>query len=180
MSKPKFLTPEELPEELRGCYDFDSQAVEEIYGIRHLCITRTCAECGQQNRVQVAVLRRTLNKLTGLCFSCHSKRTGEDKASWRGGRYKTEGYIRSLAQDHPKSNKRGYIYEHRLVMEAKLGRYLTPSETVHHKNGIRDDNRIENLELRVGNHGAGQQWEDLSKEELLGMREYIDNLLTRL
>lgn len=68
---------------------------------------------------------------------------GSLNPSWKGGRIKVYGYIMISAPDTP----RGYAYEHRLMAEKMLGRPLTKQEVVHHKNGIRDDNRPENLEI---------------------------------
>jgi len=59
----------------------------------------------------------------------------------------SRGYILVLQPNHPYSTLRGYVPEHRLVTEKHLGRYLTSEEVIHHKNEIKDDNRIENLKL---------------------------------
>jgi len=67
----------------------------------------------------------------------------------RGGKgsYKMSGYTMKLAPYHPSANSRGYVAEHRLIMENKLERWLNKDEVIHHINGKRDDNRIENLQL---------------------------------
>lgn len=57
------------------------------------------------------------------------------------------GYIMRMVKDHPYRDHDDYVYEHRLVMEAHLGRYLDPKELVHHINEEPWDNRIENLQI---------------------------------
>lgn len=59
----------------------------------------------------------------------------------------SRNYISIKVKNHPHANKKGYIYEHRLVMEKKLKRYLRHNEFVHHINGISSCNNINNLKL---------------------------------
>jgi hypothetical protein len=76
--------------------------------------------------------------------------------NWQGGIHRTARYLYiKLAKDdffYPMADKHGYVLGHRLVMARHLKRRLLPWEVVHHRNGIKDDNRLENLAL-IGANG---------------------------
>ena len=89
-----------------------------------------------------------------------TRRASERHPSWKGGRrVHASGYVQTrLSYGHPfycMVGRAGYVFEHRLVMAQHLGRPLSSGETVHHINGVRTDNRIENLQIRQGSHGKG-------------------------
>lgn len=118
-----------------------------------------CPNCGRERWVQYSL--KTRSPQNTLCQSCafgRGMRPNREKSpNWKGGRsYTTDGYIFvSISPTSPYYSMRvrrgpiGYVLEHRLVMAQHLGRCLQSWEIVHHKNGIKDDNRIENLELSV-------------------------------
>lgn len=75
-------------------------------------------------------------------------RFGKDAARWKGGRlFVNNSYWYIYQPTHPHANKQGYVMEHRLVAEKKIGRYLRADEVVHHINHVKTDNRPENLEV---------------------------------
>ena len=103
-------------------------------------------------------------------------------------RWKSHGYIKiRVSKDHPFCDKDGMVFEHRRVMELAIGQYLNPWEIVHHKNGVKDDNRLENLELMDKRRHpkaierspkeAGQvllQQDDLPKGTRKRIKSYLD------
>jgi hypothetical protein len=108
-----------------------------------------CPKCGKGRWLQK-------QGIEGLCKKCWSTEHGstlrrEKNGMWKGGRAKNGGgYVKVLIEkDNPyyTMSQKGYVQEHRLVMAEHLGRILEKWEIVHHINGVKDDNRIENLKL---------------------------------
>lgn len=131
-----------------------------------------------QNRCKECNKLVSLNCSTSLCKSCGRK--GILSPNWKGGtRIDESGYRLLLIHDHPHAHKSGYVMEHIVVMCQHLGRALRPEENVHHRNGVRDDNRLENLELWSRSQPAGQRVADKvawAKEILaLYSPEYTDS-----
>lgn len=76
------------------------------------------------------------------------KQLGSLGNNWSGGIHlDCNGYRLIHRPDHPNANCENYVFEHRLVMEEHLGRYLIKGETIHHINKDVADNSIENLIL---------------------------------
>jgi hypothetical protein len=122
---------------------------------RGIFIWSACPQCKSERWIGK-------NQITKFCMSCaaiNRKNTGEKNPRWNGGvRQDKDGYrYITVDENHPFINMSGkvfihgkyryYIAEHRLVMAFKLNRPLNKTELVHHLNGIKDDNRPENLEL---------------------------------
>lgn len=158
-------------------------------------IWQACAGCGKERWVRFNTKENVPTNFR--CITCvlakrNTNHSGNKSFRWKGGRSKDShtGYILvwltkddffyPMAHKKNKSKTAAQVAEHRLVMAKHLGRCLQSFELVHHKNGIRDDNRIENLELsdtanHIKNHRKG--YEDGYQKGLIdGRNKQIEEL----
>ena len=149
--------------------DITKEQIERLYIHEGRSSIETAAILGCTKKVILGkmakfdIKRRTVSQaLTGktmpdavkekMSVSAKERQQGESHTCWKGGRIKSSrGYILIWKKEHPGAGLKGYVSEHRLIMEDIIGRYLTPEEEVHHKNFIRSDNNPDNLQL-FANH----------------------------
>lgn len=158
-----------------------------------MCIYYACPDCGFARWIETIQLKRH----QGRCNKCAGKaKTGKpnyllrgvNNGSWKGGRLLLKsGYIRvpmypedplvKMAR-HDAKDSHYYILEHRLVMGRHLGHCLEPWEVVHHLNGNRSDNRLENLELLPSQ--VEHSPSILLQQEVNKLRERVKELESRV
>jgi len=125
----------------------DLEELKQIIDEAKLSIQETAEHFG----VSVPTITRRMRKL-GLKSKKGHGSPMEKNYFWNGGRMTdADGYILLKQPDHPFATKAGYVREHRLVMEEKLGRYLLPTEVVHHIDAQHDNNHPDNLEVFSSN-----------------------------
>jgi len=117
-------------------------------------MTKKCNTCGNDFQVKPSHYdkRKTCSRKCGGILR-RELVGGEKHGRWKGGTRMVNGYRQVKKWGHPFANTLGYVYEHRLVVEQAIGRFLQTEEEVHHKDGNKSNNVLDNLEVMTkGEH----------------------------
>jgi hypothetical protein len=140
----------------------DAQLMEHFINRSWLSIYKEAFRMGLHRDKQIEFVDRS------------EARKGDKGANWKGGRQVTkDGYILIYVPDYPSSSKRGYVFEHIYVFEQATGIIVPPNCCIHHLNGNKSDNRIENLCLmgrgahtmhhHIGSHRTAEARKNMSE-----------------
>lgn len=147
---------------------------------------KPCGYCGKSFLTSIFHRKKQFycSKSCGLKAVCEAnpgRYKGEKSTSWKGGRMiDRRGYAMLWSPDHPAVKNvvgKNYVFEHRLIMEKILGRYLLSNENVHHKDGRRAHHAEENLELWYKPQPTGQRVDDILKYAVKYHRETLIKML---
>lgn len=117
-------------------YGIESRPQNQLKG-------KTKSKIAIENHRKALLGRRHTEEHKAKISATHKGRTHD----WTTKRRIQHGYISLFEPENPMSNKGGYVYEHRKVMAESIGRPLLKTELVHHVNGIKTDNRLNNLQI---------------------------------
>ena len=105
-----------------------------------------CLYCGNEFETYKSPSRETPKYCSLKCIGL--TQTGKNNPAYNNGRYlDSNGYVVVFMPNHPNSGVKKTVLEHRIIMECKIGRYLTEKEVVHHKDEIKSNNDPDNLML---------------------------------
>jgi len=104
-----------------------------------------CDECGGIGYVKKSSLSREKNYCSLSCQRKFMYRTGSNHPMYKGGDRISNGYRVILSKEHPHRDRDNYVSFHRMVVEKKIGRYLTKDEVIHHLDGDKLNNDLDNL-----------------------------------
>jgi hypothetical protein len=150
---------------------WDFGLLKKLYEEEGLTVQQIGDRLGVSGKVANKACRRA-----GCKMRRRGPKNGPEHTGWKGGlTIDKSGYILRHCPSHPNCNKSGYIRDHRLVMERKLGRYLGPKEVVHHIDGDPANNHPDNLEVFESNgkhlaetlKGKCPQWTPDGKAKIL-------------
>lgn len=109
-----------------------------------------------------------------VAIAGNQERRGANHPNWKGGRKELKtGYVYIYSPDHPYATKQGYVFEHRLIAEEKIGHYLTPYEVVHHMDGDRTNNDPDNLVVKKRHEHVSDHFK--ASHEVLELRQRAMN-----